>query len=154
MQPLIELTDSINWNLAYREAFSAQINQYGGIINPIQPCYFQVNSHALIVTIENQNAPLHWSLGGWVSIEAPRIDIGSTPIVNRDVQICSKRIKLGTPTLVKIPSLGIPPYGVLVSFPRWHSAILIEAWWLDDTSSADPLMEGIKELDSKLNQLL
>lgn len=153
MQPLVDLTNSLNWNIAYRAAHNATVNSYGGIVAAIPPVYFQFSSHALVVSIANGNARPHWILGGFVSVEAPAINTGSTATIPGNVEIASKRIKLSCPSLVRIPQIGIPPYVAKISIPRWFTTVLVEAWWYDE-NSADPVVESLDRIEGKLNTLI
>lgn len=149
MEPLIELTESVSWNRAYTASFDAEVNQFGAVITPIGDATFDINSHGLVIGVRNGNAPSHWRLGAWVSITAPRINTGSTTFIGTNVEVVRTSVLLNVRHLIRIPYFGIPPYRVRLSFPRWHSTILIESWWLDD-ERVDPLAELVKDVRNQL----
>lgn len=149
MQPLIELTDSLNWNIAYRAEFAAVLNSYGGIVESVAPVNFVLNSHAMVIGVYNEDAPGRWRLGGWMQVIAPAINTGSTTSIDEQVEVVRQTLTLGTRHLIRIPAYGIQPYRVRVSFPKWHTKIKIEAWWYD-SDRYDPIQEMLKEINSKL----
>lgn len=150
MEPLIELTDSINWNRLYTSALNAELDTYGGVKVPIPPVEFTLNSHAMVIGVLNGNAPLRWRLGAWLQILAPRINTGSTSAINAPVELMRYTLSLRSRHLIRIPEYGILPYTVRLEFPKWHSAMLVDAWWYDDTRY-DVTQEMLKEINAKLS---
>lgn len=149
MEPLNELTQSINWNLAFKGSYNAGLNEWGGIVTPIGKISFNINGHALTVGMVNGTAKANWRLAAWCSICAPNINTGSTTVVTDDVEILRTSVLLGKRHLIKIPYYGIQPYKIILDIPRWHEAMLIEAWWYDD-ERYDPIQEMIKDVRAQL----
>ena len=150
MEPLLDLTQSINWDLSYRNSFVAPTDSEGEVIAPISPIVVTIPSQAAVLIAINQNARPTWFLAAWVSVRSPRIYLGSTAVTNEEVELFRLKLPLRTPKLITIPNLGIPPYNLYLTFPKWHSAMLVEAWWYNTENTADPLIEGIKEIESDL----
>lgn len=150
MQPLLELTQSINWDLAYRNSLAAPVDSQGAAIAPISPVVVTIPSHAAVLIAINNNAAAHWFLAAWVSIRSPRIYLGSTAALNEEVEILRMKLPLRTPTLIRIPNLGIPPYNLYLTFPYWHTTMLLEAWWFNNSRTADPTTEALSEVQSDI----
>lgn len=145
MQPLIELTDNLNWNLAARYDLTAQVNSDGNIIEPIGRQVIMVPSTTFLFACRNGNARSYWWLGCWISFCSPNINPGATATIDTDVELGRGKVGLNRTTLFRFPDFGIPNYLIYVTIPHWHSAMLLEVWWYDSDRS-DPLTELVKDV--------
>ena len=149
MDALTQLTQSINWNVLYRAAHSTPVSEYGQPIKPIDPIEFELPSHAFVIGCENGGAPARWRLGAWLQVLAPSINTGSTTTITQDVEIARRTLTLRSRHFVAIPQYGIGPYKIRIQFPKWHAAMLVEAWWFDN-DAYDVAQELLKSIDSKI----
>ena len=152
LPPLTELSQSVNWNLAYRGSLVAPVNENGATTDSIGTVNVTLNSHAAVVIAINENASPHWYLACWCSVIAPKINIGSTSQINNSVELFSLRIPLFKPKLITILEYNLKPYILQFKFPYWHTAMLLEVWWYDEVE-INPHLELSKSIKEDLSRI-
>lgn len=122
MPPILDLSNSSNWEKVYQGNFVAVVIQ--GVRNQTLPIPSVVipnsfNSHTLAVGASSFQTKPTWHLGFWLSMNVQLPGIGKA-------EAYSKSIPLGL-SIVRFPAIS-STYTLTANIPRWHKEMSIEIW--------------------------
>lgn len=122
MTPILDLSNSSNWEKVYQGSFVAVVIQ--GVRNQTLPIPAVVipNSferHTLAVGASSFQTKPTWHTGFWLSMNVQLPGIGKA-------EADSKTIPLGL-SIVRFPSISTQ-YTLTANIPRWHKEMSIEIW--------------------------
>lgn len=148
LKPILELTGSTSWNIAYkRDLFAdADENQPKGF-RPIPRQNFLCQSNLMLIGVSSNAAKSTWYTGAYIEVNLLLGSVDSESAYPGVTQILNARIGLRRLTLLHWYEYEPKPYAILLNVPRWISQLSVEAYWYDGPQSDNYLqqLEGIKQ---------
>ncbi len=145
-QPILQLTESLNWDLVFRESFQATQIPGTSLYIPIPPKTKIVDSNILLLGINSPlNAKSSWWLGGWLSVNL-FVSPSSTSEFASLIEVARFKIRRDRLTLIHFPRYEPMSYSVRIEIPRWFSTALVKLWKYSgpQSDSTEELLESIQ----------
>lgn len=121
----IDLSNSLEWNLVYRDALQA------GSSGRITPIIFQTTHHEIIVGVKVGDQPT-WRWGGYLTEQVAALPSSTARLFNDLVQINSYRLTCKQYQAIDL-SPAIPlPFFCTIEFPPWFRACQVEVYARND----------------------
>lgn len=152
IKPIGEISSPLSWNLLFRQLYQGQrVGTDGSRYLPIPPDIRPTNANVLLIGAENINAPPSWDLGCWLTSNLT-ITPDSTSLFDGLSEIGRYAVPLNKYRMIWIPGFTQKPYQLELRFPRWHSQLLVECWWLDEELTTD-IQATLIQINAKLDTL-
>jgi len=149
-QPILQLDDSLNWDLLHRQLYVANARASGGY-DAIPPVILTTNSNIICAGTKNTSAPTHWKLGAWLY---PCLQV-SPSSTSELLGLMEPEDRFAVPLnrlrLVRMPQYLPKPYLLDFRIPYWHRELLLEVWnysGLESTTVEDALARIETKVDA------
>jgi hypothetical protein len=149
-KPALELTNSLNWNSAYRQTLQAKSTGVEGEFYPIPKQNFVCPSNLLLIGCSSTKAKDKWWLGARLSVSLSLSGFDSTFDFTGVAEIYRTNIGLKRLKLLQWRAYKPQPYIVTLDIPWWLQNLTVEAWWYDGEVS-DNYEQLLQEINRKIN---
>lgn len=153
IDPILELTNSLNWNVAYKQKLQAQGTGVEGEFYPIRRQNFLCPSNLLLIGCSSTKAKDKWYLGCRVSVNLSLGEIDSGSDFTGVTEIYRANAPLRRLKLMHWRAYTPKPYLVILDIPWWLEQVSIEAYWYDGTES-DNHLQLLETMDDKLDNII
>lgn len=129
-QPILELGNTLNWDVVTKQTYISQYNSATEQYIPIKPKTFAVDKRILVIGCKNDQAPLKWYKGCYVS----QLLLAQPTSYNADQFTATMQtdnavlIPLNVWRLVRFEEFNLNPYLLHINIPHWHRKFYIEIW--------------------------
>ncbi len=152
-ESVFEFGDSLNWDLAKRQKYTAQLapgddSRY----IPLPDISLVLSSYILLIGTKNQKSKPTWWLGCRASVRL-LVSPSSLSEYTAAVEVHRQNCQLGALSLVRIPYYKPVPYLLVLSVPRWHQELEIEVWQYSGPLPSDTPEASSGQLDRMERQI-
>lgn len=122
---MIDLSNSLEWNLVYRQSLTA------GASGRITPIIFQTTHHEIIVGVKVEDEPT-WKWGGYLIEQIEALPSSTANLFNDLIQVAKYRLTCQQYQTIDL-SPAIPlPFFCTIEFPPWFRDCQVEAFARND----------------------
>jgi hypothetical protein len=149
-QPLLELDDSLHWDLVARRSDQANQRESGGY-DPIPPFTLTATSNILLAGCQNSKAYYNWYTGAYLNV-ALFNSPSSTSEFLALMEVASVRVPLNRLRLIQLPRYTSGQIALIFTPPRWHTELLTEVWQYSGPESTT-VEQALAELQTTANRI-
>lgn len=145
--PILELSNPLVWNIAFKEKLIAIPTGVEGEFYPIRRQNFLSPSNMLLVGCSSAKAKSNWWLGCRISVNLSIGSPDSSSTYTGIIEVKRENVGLKQLKLIRWQEYEPKPYFILLYVPWWLEELEVEAYWYDgnQSSSYNELLKGIDQ---------
>lgn len=133
-EPVIELGDRMNWDLAGRFNLTARLIDGGDKFIPIPPVSTVAPSNIIAAGGSSAEAPAHWTLAAWIS-PSLLVSPSSTSNLVSVMSLPRYAVPLNRFAFIHFPKYEPQPYLCYITIPPWLKQLSLEVWYYSGPQS-------------------